>query len=608
MKISTAILLVATGITAYAQTHTTVTVDAASNTGIIEPLWGDHYEMHLLFGWGGNPFLLGSHQQFIDDSAFLPEMSKIKPRYVRVSSGRFENPPDITYFSESTTTLRNLWTEFYKGPNTLAGAHDLSYYDFSYVDSLADVVFAMGAKPFFDLAYMPFSLSSDTTPDYNALLPGLYLLAWDNSIRNSPPSDLQVYSKVMYQLIKHLNQNKGVEYFELWNEPDQFWWNPFFWKGSSQQLYDMYRAVVNEIQADTLLSGNIKIGCCGFALNSALNLFPKNFLNSVQTNNTRMDFISFHPYSDSLELGGYDSSRVDIVTQWRDTYVPGAELINSEWGILDTSFGSAGWSDLDYGLERTRAIADMNNRDIKMAHQATLADIETTSRTCCMGMYYVDPVFSPKPSAYVYANLNKLLSTPVKLEVSAQPGNSFVLAGKSHSGDTIVVAYPAYNPPGIDTVSINITNLPWSGGAASRYELTETSFDNQIIFNKTDSFSISSATFQDSLFYGTDQKSGRLIIWELAKSISSGMAEAVNIPDFRIYPNPSTGEVYINARTSVSNFTVTAYDMFGRIIFTKHFKNSGEDERFPVNVTGLVLVVLSHNGQAVIKKIYNFRQ
>lgn len=594
-------ILLHTALAGFGQVTTNITVDASTSIGTIEPLWGDHYEMHLLFGWGGNPYFIGAHQQFIDDTTFQTEIQKLRPRYIRVSTGRFENPHDSTYFSTHRPTLKNLWTEFYKGPLSLAGAYNLSHYDFSYVDSLTDVVSAMGAEPFFDLAYMPFVLSSDTIPDYHASVPLTHLYSWDNSIRNSPPSDVAVYARVMYQLIKHLNQQKGVQYFELWNEPDQFPLNTFFWKGTATQLYDMYAGIVAEISGDTTLANNLKMGCCGFALNSAGNLFPLSFLSKIQQNNTRLDFISFHPYSSS-EMGGYDSARVNTVTGWRNTYAPNAELINSEWGILSSGFGSAGWSDLDYGLDKTKAIIHMNSKGIEMAHQAALADITTTATSCCIGQFYVDPIFSPKPSAYVNYNLNKLLNTPLKILANSQ-NDAFVLAGKSISGDTIVVAFPAGNPIGTDLITLSIDNIPWTEGKINRFELTETSYSNNQVFNLVFTASIISSSVTDTVQYQSDGGSGRLVIWELIKNGANSIKENSFIADFQVFPNPSAGRFTIKFPERFGNRTVVITDAFGRMIKTIVTNEHKEQVDITISSPGLYFVNLLGDNSNLTRKI-----
>ena len=584
------------------QSTTEIKVDASISTGEITPLWQDFYEMHLIFGWGGNPYFSGAHQQFIDDVTFPGEMNKLQPRYIRVSSGRFESPPDSTYFSKNIQTLKNLWTEFYKGPSTLAGADNLSNYDFTYVDSLSDVVISIGAEPFFDLAYMPFVLSSDQTPDYPGTVPLTHLYSWDNSIRNSPPSNIEVYGRVMYQLINHLYQLKGVKYFELWNEPDQFPLNTFFWKGTSTQLFEMYASVVDEIDKDTLLRNNIQIGCCGFAMNSVANLFPLSFLDQIQDNNIRMDFISFHPYSSS-QMGGYDSTRVNQVEAWRNTFVPGAELINSEWGILSSSFGSDGWSDLDYGLEKTKALIHMDKKNIRMAHQATLADIDKTTINCCLGQYYVSPDFSPKPSAFVSYNLNKLIKTPIRIH-SQLSNDNFAIAGKSVTGDTITIVFPADNPISTNTIKLSIQNLAWNNGLAKRYELTENSFIANQIFNLVDSSNVNDFSFKDTLEYQSDGNSGRLIVWELTKSLQSSTKD-ITQDHFRIFPNPSNGIVNVAVIDIYTHFELTLTNSTGSRVASFESDENGSNVKFILPSAGIYFVTLRTVDANLTRKIIN---
>lgn len=376
-----------------AQTIINLDINAGSSTSVMKPIWRDHYEAHLLAGYGGNPAITGPHVSYVTDPAFATEMAKLQPRYIRISIGRIDNPPDTNYSSTNTTVLRNLPYEFYKGSNSMAAANNLSNYDFTFIDSMIGVVQSMGAEPFLTMDYMPFNLSSDTVPDYNWLFPFVYQYAYDNTIRNAPPATDAVYGRVMYQLIKHCYNSFGVTYFEHWNEPDQNWafLPKVFWTGDAIDLYNAYAAIADEVSADLSLAGNIKLGGCSFAFYSLLNGIPKDFLDSVQTNNKKFDFLSFHPYSDTQFKGGYDSAKVALATSWRNTYVPSAELINAEWGRLDAN--TTTWGDLDYGLNKFSHIIDMLDRNVSMSHDVALFDADSHSDNFTdLGMYRVGPI------------------------------------------------------------------------------------------------------------------------------------------------------------------------------------------------------------------------
>ncbi len=543
-----------------------VEVDASDVIGTVNPLWGDHYDVQLLFGAGGNPTVAGPKELYIDDPNFVPLMNTLKPRSIRVSTGRFDDPATADYYSTDTTILRNLPTEWYHGPNTMAGVNDPSNYDFTYIDSLVDVVRSIGAEPFVEFAAMPFDLSSVHTPTYFSCLEWpvpCHLFGWDNAIRTAPPADNAVYGRAVYHLIKHLYTTRNVTWFEGWNEPDQFPGLSPFWDGDVPQLHAMYAAIVAEVEADPLLSPNIELGCCSFAMQSFLNLFPIQFLSYVQQEGTRMDFLSFHPYANVN--GGYDPAKTEIARGWRDTYVPDAQLVNGEWGILDPGFGSAGWNSLDYGLDRIKAIIAMQDAGITYAHAASMSDNDTTVGTCCLGMFYSKPTFSAKPAAHAYMAMNRILGATER--VQAHVGAPYAtLACRTLDADTIYVVVPADDPEGnVGSISVNVSDLPWTTGTAARYELTMSDYANGDVLVPTATRIIGTNNFQDSLTYTTDQGNGRLVLWELVRENDMSVERLQNSV-IRIYPNPTEQAITIEAPFSIMLRDVRVMDELGRSV------------------------------------------
>ncbi|MCO5267484.1 MAG: T9SS type A sorting domain-containing protein [Brumimicrobium sp.] len=526
----------------YAQTNVNITVDASATTTVIPPIWRDHYECHMMDGYGGNPSISEPHTLYTTDPAFNSVMAELKPRFIRISIGRMDNPPDTSYYSKKTNILRNLRYEFYKGGNSMADANNLANYDFSYIDSAIAKIKSIGAEPFITMDYMPFTLSRDTTPEYQAAMGLIYNLAYDNSIRNSPPQNNAVYGRVMYHFIKHCYQTYGAKYFEHWNEPDQQWTNPimvkFFWKGDEHELYNAYAAIADEVSADISLANNIKLGGCSFAFYSLLNTIPTSFLNSVKINNKKFDFLSFHPYSDTQFGAGYDTTKMKLAIQWRDTYVPTAELINAEWGRIDPN--STVWGDLDYGLNKFRHIIDMLNRGVVMSHDVCLFDAASSNNNFDqLGLFRVGSIV-PKPSAYVFYNLNKMNNALNRLPLTINSG-MFALAGKSNANDKIVIIFPAEMPEsGMNTLNLTVNNLPWNSAEyyIYRYELTEQSYIDGIKYNLTYSNSGTGNNVSNSFSYSAVSNSGRLVVWE----ISANPILNIEIPQkeiVKIYPNPA---------------------------------------------------------------------
>ncbi len=590
----------------FSQTTININVNPSTTVGSMPPIWRDHYENHLTHGYGGNPSFTGPHKSFISDPDFVSEMTLLKPRFIRISIGRADNPPDTNYYSSKTNILRNLPYEFYKGGNNLTDANNLNKYDFSYIDSIIKLVQSIGAEPFLTMDYMPFNLSSDTVPKYSALMGLIYNLAYNNSIRNSPPSNNAVYGRVMYQLIKHCYNSHGVTYFEHWNEPDQnIFMAKFFWAGDEYQLYDAYAAIANEVSADANLVSSVKLGGCSFAFFSFLNLIPTRFLQLVQSNATKFDFLSFHPYSDTQFKGGYDSSKVTLAQSWKDTYVPDAELINAEWGRIDQSTDT--WGDLDYGLNKIEHTIDMLNRNVSMSFEVALFDQETSSDNYkYLGMYRVGPIV-PKPTAYVYYNMNKMNDAVNRIPLTVNPG-MYGLAGITNAADKIVIVFPAPNPlEGNNTVHLNLSSLPWGTGSfyVNRFELTDQSYQLGVINNLTQSSIKSGGSFSDTLVYPSVNNSGRLIIWELSKNPLLSVEGEPEKPVFAIYPNPATDNFNIQFNeTPIKEYSISIINIAGaQVYFERVNKFEVTHIVRPELNKGFYVICISMDGDTYTSKI-----
>jgi len=583
-----------------------INVNASNVTETMPPIWRDHYENHLLHGYGGNPSILGTHTSFVSDPNFIAEMSLLKPRFIRISIGRADNPPDTNYYSINTNVLKNLPYEFYHGGNNLADANNLSHYDFSYIDSMIILVQSLGAEPFLTLDYMQFNLSSDTTPNYNGFMWLIYNLAYDNSIRNAPPSDNAVYGRVIYQLIKHCYDSFGVTYFEHWNEPDQnILMAKFFWSGDQYDLYDAYEAIANEVSADPSLSNNVKLGGCSFALFSNLQEIPLYFLESVQTNNTKFDFLSFHPYSDTQLKGGYDSAKVALVSTWRDTYAPTAELINAEWGRIDQN--SDTWGGLNYGLYKIEHIIDMLDRDITMSFEVCLFDTETTTDNYTyLGMYRVGPIV-PKPAAYVFYNMNKMNDALNRLSLTTD-GEIYGLAGINNSSDKIVIIVPVPNPNSeTNVIELNVSNLPWGTGSyfVNRYELTDQSFQLGVIHNLTKSSNPSGGVFGDTIDCPSINNSGSLIVWELSTNPLSVAPLEAKTQEINIFPNPANDEINFQFKETPNNaYTISIISTTGTQVYFEQVSKFETIHKIHTKLaSGIYFVNISSEGKTTTKKI-----
>ena len=165
-----------------------------------------------MFGYGGNPSIQGPHTSIVADPAFTTEMDQLRPRYIRVSIGRADNPPDTDYYSTDTDVLKNL--------NSIAGEFNercrrAIMTSRSLIPCSHWLVNRCTA--FITMDYMPFTLSSDTTR--NIRVPASCISSPTTMASELTTCDNGVW-QVMYHLIKHCYDTYGVTYFEHWNEPD----------------------------------------------------------------------------------------------------------------------------------------------------------------------------------------------------------------------------------------------------------------------------------------------------------------------------------------------------------------------------------------------------
>lgn len=174
-------------------------------------------------------------------------------------------------------------------------------YDFTYYDYIIDAFLKTGNKPFVELGFMPMDLA-----DTNYLRPaagnwekyGQYKEAgW-----TCPPKDYDKWHAFIKAVAAHLVEKYGEEevkswYFELWNEPDIFYWSAT--AAEYCKLYDYTEHAVHEVLPGLRLSGPAVTGI--FEGGHAQKFF-RFFLNHcrdganfcTQEKGTRLDFITFH--------------------------------------------------------------------------------------------------------------------------------------------------------------------------------------------------------------------------------------------------------------------------------------------------------------------------
>jgi len=167
-----------------------------------------------------------------------------------------------------------------------------------------------------------------------------------------PPKDFDKWARICLNIARHYNEgwadgfHMGIEYWEVWNEPDHRAPQRHLdamWSGTPEQYYALYAATVR-LMKDNL--PGIKIG--GYAACTLLNpgslKYCTDFLTYVMDNNLPLDFFSFHTYTSKVEN---IRNNALVARETLDKFgFTKTEMMLNEWNYLmnRTIWGSS-WED-----------------------------------------------------------------------------------------------------------------------------------------------------------------------------------------------------------------------------------------------------------------------
>ena len=253
----------------------------------------------------------------------------------------------------TSTDIHNIFPDF------SADVNDENSYNFEKCDNVLAAIVDTGMVPFFRLGIS----YSNAERDHELLL---------------PPEDYTKWAQICEHIILHYNKgwangfNYGIEYWEIWNEPDggkyeeisetEYVTENVFWHGSPEEfyrLYDVAATYLKEKFPDIKIGG---YGSCGFyainkakvektgapAYNKYFVDFFRGFLDYIKENQPPMDFFTWHSYStteyneiyfeyveENLKKAGYGEAEI-IIDEWN--YNPrDNDKIDRRYGANQTS-------------------------------------------------------------------------------------------------------------------------------------------------------------------------------------------------------------------------------------------------------------------------------
>ena len=177
--------------------------------------------------------------------------------------------------------------------------------DYETIDRMIDIWLGSGCVPFFEIGFMPKDLADPREAENGVSYTAGYGSVDEYRLRGwcQPPKDYDKWYRLILRLAEHLLARYGREeigrwYFELWNEPDIFYWH-----GTPEEyckLFDYTEAALHRVLPGARLGGPATTGTDDPEGNASR--FLRSFLEHTRSGvnhysgeiGTRLDFTSFH--------------------------------------------------------------------------------------------------------------------------------------------------------------------------------------------------------------------------------------------------------------------------------------------------------------------------
>ena len=283
----------------------TIKIDFNNITGIIKP-------MHAI----NNPPTVPG-----DNHGLYEKIKEAHIPYARLhdTGGKFGG----THYVD----IENIFTDF------SADETDPASYDFAFTDALLAAMAKINLKPFYRLG---------CTIENQHKIKAYHIF---------PPPNPHKWARICEHIIKHYNYgwangfHYGIEYWEIWNEPDnepEINDNPM-WRGTQVQFFELYDAAAKHLKSTF---PELKIGgyaSCGFYALSDADFsetahstsrvgyfveFFHNFFKYISEKKSPLDFFSWHSYAGLDENVMYAAYAKEKLTEYG---YGAAEVIFNEW-------------------------------------------------------------------------------------------------------------------------------------------------------------------------------------------------------------------------------------------------------------------------------------
>lgn len=292
-----------------------------------------------------------------------------------------------------------------------------------------------------------------------------------------PPKSNRKWARICEHIIRHYNEgwadgfHYGIEYWEIWNEPDLDWgdgrWktDPRTWAGTPEQFNKLYETASKHLKK---CFPDLKIGGPAFA---NPHKYGPDFLDYVRSSGSPLDFFSWHVYHRKpWRVAEYAS---DVRKILDDRGFVNAESVLDEWNYVRS------WSEPDHYSASQRVW-------IKGAAFVAATMCECQKAPLDLMMYYdLRPattwngafkafVYELQPPYYALLYWARLREFGTCIESGCDTGNIYTCASRSDDGRLRLLVVRYHEDDSADSVRLLTVDAP-EGYRLSSVRLTDAS-------------------------------------------------------------------------------------------------------------------------------------
>lgn len=338
-------------------------------------------------------------------------------------------------------------------------------YDFSRLDPVIATILATGARPMLSISYTPANMAQ------NGQVAG-------------QPADWNQWQHLISSLARHYSVDKNISgiYYEVGNEPDLFGG----WTISKDPNYLTLYAKTSQAIVSGAGSARYKIG--GPATTGFYPNWFKALISTCQTNNLRLDFLSWHRYSKNINDYLTDTSTLNNLLAAYPRFT-GLERLITESG---PNSEPDPWYDNQLGAIHLMALNTQTVGQINRIFTFEIVDgPQVKDNNLGWGLISHSPDRPQfKPRYFALDFLNHLTGT----NLSVTGNGSWVSSLAAHNHTTTQILMVNYDPKSLhaETFPLTIKNL-----TPGKYNLTQKYFMGT---TATHSIEVSGTSYQTHVY------------------------------------------------------------------------------------------------------------